>query len=466
MLKLPNHRMGVHWIPAHQRNEDIFYIQALKPFILKIVDPDPNLAKRALDWIDPNGFVWLRDWALSEQKEDMFKDPKGTGLRHAWEWQEKLHRGRFKDLPKERIIVSGINEPFVRNEMEEIIVFEYTKAFLEELTNFGIRAAALNLSVGWPRNLGRDLPPVWDVFLPLEDIINKGSHFLCTHEYWYSDPDESWFQNKFGWLAHRLNACPMSVPIIVGECGMERRVDLERYKNDGSKGYGWQWNITAKEAAEQLWRYADKVNPNVVCVLPFTTDWASHDWDTQDTKDMHNEILAQKRNYSFPSQWPVKSIETPTDPIKPVDPTPLSKHFTWPTGMITQYFGDNRYKGGLSHNGLDIAAPIGTEIKVIIEGVVEWVDFDKEGYGYYVRIHHPKYNLDTFYAHLNESSKLVIGQTVKAGDLVGYMGSTGNSTGSHLHLEVRLHNKDKSYKQGLFSRGQTDPLLMKHLLEN
>jgi murein DD-endopeptidase MepM/ murein hydrolase activator NlpD len=457
--------MGVHWIPAHQRNEDISYIQQLKPFVLKIVDPDPNLAKRALEWIDPNGFVWLRDWALSEQKADMVKDPTATGLRHANDWIQKLTVGRFKDLPLNRIIVSGINEPFVHDDKEESIVFEYTKTFLKRLTEVGIKGAALNLSVGWPRNKGKDLPPIWDNFLPLEDIINAGDHFLCTHEYWYSDPDESWFQNKFGWLAHRIQACPMAVPIIIGETGMEKRVDLERYKNDGSKGYGWQGNVSPKVATDQIWRYADKVNPNVVCVLPFTTDWASHDWDTQDTKGMHDEILAQKRSYTFPSQWPIKPKGTPTDPIKlPSSPT-MPKIYSWPKGTLTQYYGDNRYKTGLSHSGLDLASPLGTEIEVIIDGIVEWVDFDKDGYGYYVRIHHPKYNLDTFYAHLNEPSKLISGRSVKAGDLVGYVGSTGNSTGSHLHLEVRLKNKDGSYKQGLFNRGQTDPLLLKHLLE-
>lgn len=460
-MKLPNHRMGVHWIPAHQRNEDIDYIQKLKPFILKIVDPDPNLAKRALDWIDPNGYIWLRDWALSEQKSDMTKDPIGTGLRHANDWIQKLTVGRFKDLPTNRIIVSGINEPFVHNDNEENIVFEYTKAFLNRLTQADIKAAALNLSVGWPRNLGTDLPPYWIGFERLEDTINKGYHFLCTHEYWYSDPDESWYQDKFGWLAYRINACKMSVPIIIGECGMEKRVDIQRFKNEGLHSYGWQGNISAKQASEQLWRYASKVNPNVVAVLPFTTDWASHDWDSQDTLGSHNEILAQKKVYQFPSEWPVKVTDKPTEPDKPIIPNEAY----WPIGTLTQYFGDARFVTP-PHNGFDYAMPLGTELKAILGGIVQWVDYDDKGYGNYIRIYNERLNLDLFYAHLKEKPKFNIGDVVKSGQVIGLIGSTGNSTGPHLHLEIRLHKDKDNYSESSHGRGRSDPQFLKHLIEN
>jgi hypothetical protein len=193
-MTMPKHRMGVHWIPIHQRSEDEANMRDLRPSSIKIINPDVNQVRRCLTYIDPFGVVVLRDHPLSEQKDDMARDPVGTGKRHAQEWLRKFEKGgRFDGLLSNKIAVCGINEPFVHDDNEERIVFEYTKAFLEDCTRYGIRALALNLSVGWPRNLGRDMPPYWNSFLALEDVINRGNHFLCTHEYWYANPNEAWF---------------------------------------------------------------------------------------------------------------------------------------------------------------------------------------------------------------------------------------------------------------------------------
>lgn len=438
----PSHRMGVHWIPIHGRKEDETFIQELKPFCVKIINPDPN---KALWVLQHSQYVWLRDHPLSEQKGDMFSSPIATGVRHADEWHQKLNT-RFSNLPRDRVIVSGINEPYVHNETEETIVFAYTKAFLNRLTEYNIKGSALNLSVGWPRNLGTDKPPYWKTFLPLEDIINKGNHFLCTHEYWYSDPDDNWYEpGKHGWLSYRINACPMAVPVIIGECGLERRVDTERMKREG-KPPGWFGTMSSSQYADQLWRYAgERLNPNVVCVLPFTTDWGSHDWDTQDTKEAHTEILRQKKTYFFPSIWPVH----PGNKGKNV--------FEFP---ISQYFADTRY--GRLHEGLDLVCPLDTEIGALEDGTVMWVGTDIN-YGNYVRLYHEKLNLGTFYAHLNKSF-VIQGQTVTKGQIIGLSGSTGNSTGPHVHLEVRLHKAKNEYTKTILGNGRTDPLFLKHII--
>ncbi len=88
-----------------------------------------------------------------------------------------------------------------------------------------------------------------------------------------------------------------------------------------------------------------------------------------------------------------------------------------------------------NHKGIDIPGPVGTPIFATADAIVaksEWV----RGYGKYVELSHGN-EIETRYGHLS-SFNVVPGQRVKMGDVIGYMGSTGNSTGSHLHYEVRI----------------------------
>lgn len=87
------------------------------------------------------------------------------------------------------------------------------------------------------------------------------------------------------------------------------------------------------------------------------------------------------------------------------------------------------------HNGIDLAAPAGTPIYATADGLVsEAKRFSS--YGNYVEIQHGS-ALETRFAHL-QSYTVRAGDTVKKGDLIGYVGSTGRSTGPHLHYEVRV----------------------------
>jgi hypothetical protein len=113
-------------------------------------------------------------------------------------------------------------------------------------------------------------------------------------------------------------------------------------------------------------------------------------------------------------------------PIKNKDLEHIASGF----GMRT----DPIYKVLRMHEGLDFAAPAGTEIYATGDGVVELVGFDYGGYGNEVLINHG-YGYKTRYGHMSRT-KAVVGQKVKRGEVIGYVGSTGKSTGTHLHYEV------------------------------
>ncbi len=130
-------------------------------------------------------------------------------------------------------------------------------------------------------------------------------------------------------------------------------------------------------------------------------------------------------------------------------PTKRPGVFAWPVqmvasggkGRITQHFGErsNLYRGR-PHNGLDIGAPIGTPVFAAADGVIIAVDnndrsaWSKYQYGKYIIVKHNN-NLSTLYAHLSKQYASV-GQIVKAGEVIGYIGSTGYATGPHLHFGV------------------------------
>lgn len=118
----------------------------------------------------------------------------------------------------------------------------------------------------------------------------------------------------------------------------------------------------------------------------------------------------------------------------------------WPVAnhLLTAgwYYGDGSF-----HGALDFSASVGTCVYASEEGIVNWVQSwdgktttGNQSYGNLIRIEHEKYKgmkLETYYAHL---SKILVknGDKVKTGQVIAYSGNTGNSTGPHLHFEVRL----------------------------
>ena len=108
------------------------------------------------------------------------------------------------------------------------------------------------------------------------------------------------------------------------------------------------------------------------------------------------------------------------------------------TGRITSRFGAVESIRDHTHKGIDIAATRGTPILATASGTVTFAGWSS-GYGYLVKIGHGN-GVETYYGHC---SKLYVsaGDTVEAGEQIAAVGSTGNSTGNHLHFEIRLDGK-------------------------
>ena len=119
--------------------------------------------------------------------------------------------------------------------------------------------------------------------------------------------------------------------------------------------------------------------------------------------------------------------------IPSVHPIRESIAFTSGYGVRSDPFRGSR----AMHAGIDLAGPYGTPIYATADGIVGKAEYNRGGYGNYIEINHGQ-GIQTRYGHLSRYIASA-GQRVRRGQLIGYMGSTGRSTGSHLHYEVRIN---------------------------
>ena len=135
-----------------------------------------------------------------------------------------------------------------------------------------------------------------------------------------------------------------------------------------------------------------------------------------------------------------KSFQELTEAVQSRQSLWASTPSIWPTtGWLTSGFGPrvSPFTGRVArHNGIDIAARQETPIVAPAAGIVGYLGFDN-GLGKFVRINHG-YGIVTYYGHLSKTV-VKIGQKVKRGDIVAYVGNTGLSTGPHLHYEVYVN---------------------------
>lgn len=173
------------------------------------------------------------------------------------------------------------------------------------------------------------------------------------------------------------------------------------------------------------------------------TDYGSDGWRkiTADItringiEDESQRILKKEEMLSYPVPGKIHIGTTPVP--KGVG----SGYFSWPLSgaRISSHFGP---RWGSVHTGVDLAIGMGTPVKACDEGKVIFAGWNSGGYGNLIKVDHGN-GYQTWYAHL---SKIYVknGEAVSKGEVIGAVGSTGNSTGPHLHLEVRTNGVPKN----------------------
>jgi murein DD-endopeptidase MepM/ murein hydrolase activator NlpD len=150
--------------------------------------------------------------------------------------------------------------------------------------------------------------------------------------------------------------------------------------------------------------------------------------------------VVEKKAPAKPEPPPKPKVEPKPQP-KANSPQKATGQMVWPVqGRITQYFSSR-------HNGLDIAIKAGTPIHAADAGKVIWSGWRTDGLGYCVMIDHGN-NLTTIYGHMIRQPPVYVGQWVARGQVIGNIGSTGRSTGPHVHFMVKV-GSGRNYRNPL-----------------
>lgn len=181
---------------------------------------------------------------------------------------------------------------------------------------------------------------------------------------------------------------------------------------------------------------------------------------TKAQESNYQKILAQKK--AAKSAFEAVLYDLQSQLKLAVDPASIPKAgkgiLQWPVDSvrITQYFGDTEFSrsgayNGKGHNGIDLAAPIGTPLKAALTGtVVDTGNTDAVrgcySFGKWVMLKHAN-GLNTMYSHLSQIN-VTKGESVSTGQVIGYSGETGYATGPHLHFGVYLSSATKIVRLG------------------
>lgn len=216
-------KVGMHWLREHPDNQvDLPHIERMQYPSIKLfknVWDNRDACASILSVLPRDSYILGRDHALSEQKEDSYRDPVGTGTRHANEWAEKLRNGQCH-LPTDRTFFLGINEPNA-DSGDRHAIDKYTEAFLDRLREHGLRGGAFNFSTGHPRTVDGtpNTPADYTVFERSHQAILRGHHIGVLHI--YGTAAVPCAPGHYD----RLKACDwQDVEWVVGECGADEHV--------------------------------------------------------------------------------------------------------------------------------------------------------------------------------------------------------------------------------------------------
>jgi murein DD-endopeptidase MepM/ murein hydrolase activator NlpD len=312
-------------------------------------------------------------------------------------------------------------------------------------------------------------------------LVITGATALSSMEVEAEEQSQAgWIDEEIQWLeleiiekALRSYTNPLNrISAEISQMDKKDRVTYEIKSGDTLSGIAQKFGITVAEITQengienshrisigQKLRIRLKENKYVVKYGDTLKDIAEAKGISMEEIVSYNWVLKNKNYTVLPGQ----EIKIPTAPPEPAhqpvitprqnapkknkvviasrseETTTKLGNFSWPvTGMLSSRFG---MRWGRPHNGIDIAnsGKSNTPITAAMSGVVSDAYFDRSGYGNLVIIDHGD-GVQTYYAHL---SKITVkeGEKINQGDMLGYMGSTGNSTGYHLHFEIRKNNR-------------------------
>ncbi len=261
-------------------------------------------------------------------------------------------------------------------------------------------------------------------------VLLFGVYLSGTQEAAAQNKKESWFRDLFRVKAPELEY------IAPDTLKSSYSIDSLQYF-----GGGGEEEIEAELLINDLEFDSKEMKKELSIVSEDTTSFEA---DLESLVEVAEELLISKdwvTIHEYYNIWDSKNINPyEVDPLKFTDSVSLQLFDTlsapWSPPLdetkVTSHFGSRHYRW---HYGTDIKLNTGDSVRTVFDGIVRIKKYDPSGYGYYVLVRH-KNGLETLYGHLSKQM-VEVGDEVKAGEVIGLGGSTGRSSGPHLHFEFR-----------------------------
>ena len=200
-----------------------------------------------------------------------------------------------------------------------------------------------------------------------------------------------------------------------------------------------KYYVSTFEEADSIINELQEKDSNNIDELTYTLKYSTENQDFSSTEDVVAALYVEKPKVVAP----VYSGNFNTMATVDYDYTPIGINLIPPvSGMLTSRFGERSGRRSSVHTGLDIATSTGTPIKACAAGKVIFSNYNGS-YGNMIVIDHGG-GVQTYYGHIMYGGLLVdVGDHVDQGEVIAKVGSTGNSTGPHCHLEVRINGVAK-----------------------
>jgi hypothetical protein len=355
---MSKHRVGMHWIRTHPDGRDLAHVEAMQYPSVKLFEwhwSDRNACRDLLTVLPRDSYILARDHPLSEQKQDMWNDPVGTGIRHANEWAIKVSMGNYH-MPTERTFFLGINEPDATSG-DRNAIDTYTTAFLDRLRVHGLRGGAFNFSTGHPRTADGtpNTSPDYTVFESSHQAIQSGHHIGILHI--YGTATVPCAPGHYD----RLKACPwQDVEWVVGECAIDQHV-LGGGAHDGYLRALPDKNAYCRWLDELIMGIGD---PRIHSYQVFSYDF-SHPWDSFDVRPIRDALESYDWQHAKRGNAPLPDSKPYEVSLPSVHNDSGAQPPSGPTAVVSVPAGANIRTGpGTSHSALG-AVPSATPLQVV-----------------------------------------------------------------------------------------------------
>lgn len=293
---------------------------------------------------------------------------------------------------------------------------DYMRRWITRAHQLGFNGVVGQINSGHPSTYLIDGSDQWQRLRDVDTAMNSGDYW-GLHEYWGMAGPRAWWP----WTCGRHMMMPFSHNILIDECGFDKYTDGPE---PDIRKRGWAANLNKEQYVDQVVEYHRLItDPRVKGTALFLMDYDNNEWLSFDSYPVAEELRARRDECAEPYmdarlphrlRFPLGSCVMDGD--KP---------------RVTQTFAEHPEPA----KGLDISCYTGSAVLAADDGVVDKaLDLGTASYGKYVEVVHP-WGF-TLYAHLSHIT-VTKGQRVPAGGVLGASGNTGNSTGPHLHFEVK-----------------------------